>query len=284
MSKDQGPWPPDPANFNIFLFGGSTTFGYGVTDQQTIASYLQDILSDELGRKVLIYNFGRGSYYSTQERILLERLFLSGFYPDIAIFIDGLNDFSFHELGEPDGADRLRDFLDKAVEEPSAELGLINKIPVVKLARSLGSALSGKEALGNQEEEIEEYIDKELLTNRVINRYFENKKMIESICAIHDVQPVFVWQPIPSYKYDSSRHRFNMGPKHSHTQYGYQKMATHVKENSPADNFLWCADILEDFDEPLYVDGVHYSPKACEILAATVSDLLIERDLVKINQ
>lgn len=27
-STDQGPWPPDPRSYNVFVFGGSTTFGY----------------------------------------------------------------------------------------------------------------------------------------------------------------------------------------------------------------------------------------------------------------
>ena len=35
-SKDQGEWPPDPNNYNIFMFGGSTLFGYCVADDQTI--------------------------------------------------------------------------------------------------------------------------------------------------------------------------------------------------------------------------------------------------------
>src|SRR5271165_3077698 len=42
ISKDQAPWPPRPENFNIFMFGGSTTFGVGLPDDETIASYLQE--------------------------------------------------------------------------------------------------------------------------------------------------------------------------------------------------------------------------------------------------
>ena len=40
------PWPPDPNNFNIFVFGGSTTFGYGVADSETIVSYLEKKLQN----------------------------------------------------------------------------------------------------------------------------------------------------------------------------------------------------------------------------------------------
>ena len=35
---------PKTCDTNIYLYGGSTTFGYNVTDNQTIASYLQEML------------------------------------------------------------------------------------------------------------------------------------------------------------------------------------------------------------------------------------------------
>src|SRR6185503_15185425 len=78
VSAQQGPWPPDADNFNIFLFGGSTTFGYGLPDSQTVASYLQDDLAARSSPHVRVYNFGRGSYVSEQERVLFEELLLAG--------------------------------------------------------------------------------------------------------------------------------------------------------------------------------------------------------------
>ena len=55
--KNQGPWPPSKDNFNIFLFGGSTIFNYGVPENETIASYLQELFTSRL-KKVCIYNQG----------------------------------------------------------------------------------------------------------------------------------------------------------------------------------------------------------------------------------
>ena len=90
--ENRGPWPPDTMNFNIFLFGGSTVFGYGLPDDLTIASRLQSIVDEVDPRTVRVYNFGCAYYFSTQERILFENLLVTGFVPDLAIFIDGLND------------------------------------------------------------------------------------------------------------------------------------------------------------------------------------------------
>jgi len=51
---------------------------------------------------VVVYNFGRAGYYSTQERILFEYFVAKGVKPDVAIFLDGLNDFFEKEKDEPD--------------------------------------------------------------------------------------------------------------------------------------------------------------------------------------
>ena len=92
-------WPPDEEKLNIFVFGGSTTFGYGVADNETIPSHLQSFLS-KLDNRIAVYNFGRGFYYSTQEKILLELLISQNIDCDIAVFIDGLNEF-IHLENEP---------------------------------------------------------------------------------------------------------------------------------------------------------------------------------------
>ncbi len=96
--KGQGPWPPDPANLNVFVFGGSTTFSYGIKDDDAVPAKLQERLAAvALPRPVRVYNLGHGFYYSSQERALFEQILVGGIRPDVAIFIDGLNDFLFYD-------------------------------------------------------------------------------------------------------------------------------------------------------------------------------------------
>jgi hypothetical protein len=113
----QGAWPPDPASFNIFVLGGSTTFGYGVSDDETLPSAIQDCAPRPDGRAVHAYNFGRASYFSTQELLLYYRLLASGNIPSVVIFVDGLNDFSglaAHLAGELDATATLRSLVDES--------------------------------------------------------------------------------------------------------------------------------------------------------------------------
>src|SRR5262249_43078007 len=96
LVPDQGPWPPDPAAFTIFVFGGSTTFGTGVADAETIPAQLPpQFTAAPCARPVHVYNFARPGYFSVQERILFEQLLLAGHHPDLAIFVDGLNEVLF---------------------------------------------------------------------------------------------------------------------------------------------------------------------------------------------
>jgi len=110
-SREQGVWPPAEETVNVFIFGGSTTFGYGLRDDQTVASYLQQYLQPAFQRPLKVYNFGCGSYFSTQERILFTELLLAGWRPEMAIFIDGLNDFYFAN-NEPALTGSLRELVD----------------------------------------------------------------------------------------------------------------------------------------------------------------------------
>jgi hypothetical protein len=74
------------ANGSIWMFGGSTTFGYGVADAETIPAFLEQITS----KKVI--NFGRGYYYSAQENMLLRKLLATSLLPSKVVFLDGINE------------------------------------------------------------------------------------------------------------------------------------------------------------------------------------------------
>ena len=92
-SENQASWPPPKGRPVIFLFGGSATFGYNLEDRETLASYIARAWAAERGAVPAIYNFGRGRYGSSEEMLLFMRLIFEGHRPDIAIFVDGINDF-----------------------------------------------------------------------------------------------------------------------------------------------------------------------------------------------
>lgn len=286
ITKNQGPWPPGPDNLNLFLFGGSTTFGYGVPDDQTIASYLQEFLSNRLKGEVRVYNFGRGFYYSAQERILFEKLLVSGFIPDLAVFIDGFNDF-YRLDGKPALSDRFEQIYLGTKQEKntiSLESKLMNKLPMVRLVKFLKNFSIQKNNLRMLDKTPDMQIDKSKIDN-VIDRYLENKKIIEAIGDVYAVKTVFVWQPIYAYKYDLSYHLFASPTLlDNYLRFGYQYMEERVKNKSLGENFLWTADIQEHSQRPLYVDKFHYSAEMSEMLVVKIGNLLLERNFLLKNR
>lgn len=278
FTKDQGPWPLDKKYFNVFLLGGSTTFGYGVPDNQTIGSYLQELFSkDELGKELKIYNFGRGHYFSTQERILYEQLLVSGHIPDIAIFIDGLNDF-YYKDDKPLFTSGLEKFVEGKVERRYFLSQVISDLPVLRVFQPQKHQRVSNIFV----RDFYEFKKNDIL--KVINRYINNKKIIEAISAEYDVNPIFVWQPVPTYKYDLKYHLFARGGfgNHIYSSFGYNSLSS-IK-NVLGNNFLWCADMQEGLKEPLYVDVVHYSAKMSKKFAAEIHRQILERNLVVYGQ
>jgi lysophospholipase L1-like esterase len=278
VGADQGPWPPvhDGKNFVVFLFGGSTAFSYGETDDQALGSRLQPLLAKKLGRPVSVYNFGQSSYFSTQERILFEQLILSGQKPDMVIFLDGLNDFHWVNAVMPASPDAH-----PVRPEPptwrSVVTGAVWLLPMGRLAVSMRNALqeSAHRKSPDDLKVLNTNFDDPKSLQGAIDRYFTNKRLIEAEAKEYSIKTLFVWEPAPTYEYDLKYDPF-ITPElgftgFTYTKYGYPMLRDEVARTHP-DNFLWCADLQKDLHELLYVDEYHYSPKMTDIIAGCMVD------------
>lgn len=275
----QATWPPDPKAFNIFVFGGSTAFGYRVAGDQTIASHLQDLIRKQTNLPVAVYNFGRGAYMAVQERVLFEKLLLRGHVPNIAIFIDGLNEFALPD-GEPAHTKKLKKLVNELDMSLSARI--VRELPVTKLLLLISGKTETNQGTGNaNERKIWGNSDED--AKRILNWYLTNKKMITAIAKAFNVTPVFVWQPVPVYEYDQ---QYNIFGKVDYDNYcpplrpGYRIMAAENRSGSLGDNFIWCADIQRGVNKALYVDWVHYSGEMCNMIARRILDELKKRGLI----
>ena len=269
VSKDQAPWPPAANAINVFLFGGSTTFGYGLPDDQTIASYLAECgLADDFRRRLAVYNFGRGSYFSTQEMILFHQLVNAGFVPQVAVFIDGINEFD-HADGEPRFADGFRRFMDGETRSSSLE-----DVPVVSAMHWLADRL--KKA---QSQRTTSHADPAALEG-VVHRWLANKRTIQFIAGGYGVRAIFVWQPVPMYKYDLQYDLFYKPGKASGSivwaRQGYALMENLRAQGKLGPNVLWLADTQQDRHENLYVDNFHYNANFSKEIATQICGFLHE--------
>ena len=86
------PTPKPPSTFRVVLLGGSTTFGWGVNDDETIDAYMREMLAAQYpGRVIEVANLAFDGYdsYQLYERFRSDVLDLE---PDAVIVNTGVND------------------------------------------------------------------------------------------------------------------------------------------------------------------------------------------------
>jgi len=276
--KQDNPWPPSEDRFNLFVFGGSTTFGYGLPDWQTIPSYLQDLLAKD-GRKAAVYNFGHSTFYSTHELLEFQRLLMEGFKPDAAVFIDGLNEFYSYDAGLL-WTERIKDWEDqRKLGTGNALRYVFDHLPITELTtfllRYFGT--SGRDLQEKAQENVRKILEGGgggEKTKLVLDRYVKNRALIKSLAEHFNVLAYFVWQPIVAYKYNLENHLFAYREMRQHTEsgQGYRYAARQSEEGPFGRDLIWCADIQEGVEKPLYVDAVHYNAELSEMLAQCIID------------
>ena len=221
--ENQGPWPIEEDNFNVFFFGDPPPLGSGLIGQ--LASYLQEALNERgvANGNVKSYNFGRSGYFSSQEQILFHKLISQGAIPDLVVFMDGLNDFCFRD-GQPSGWQQLAAYFNSvndAAQARSAGYGIVTdwqklgdfvtEMPLLRFIAALLDRFTEQSipAYTGPSGTIEEAAPpvKELET--VLDRYINNIRQVEAVGKQFGIQSYFIWQPIPTYAYDPKYHMFS---------------------------------------------------------------------------
>lgn len=301
LVRNAGPWPPARENFNVFFFGGSTSFGVGPY-WATVASYLQEAMNaaGEIRRSVKVYNFGRSGYMSSQEQVLFHRLLSAGYRPDMVVFLDGLNDFCFHD-GQPSGWRTLAAFFNDTNERYQRQVaghGIVTKwenlvdfirtLPLMRVMHAAADRVFG-EPIPQYRRPVEparEAPEPEATLRTVIARYVSNMLQVKAVAEAFGIVPVFVWQPIPTYNYDLRYHVFNPDRLgcHVNSKVGYPMMRDSDAVRPLGQSFVWAADIQKDLAEPLYVDAFHYTAPMSRRLAQLIHAAVRERGLIKADR
>jgi hypothetical protein len=268
------PWPPDRTARNVFVFGGSTIFGYGLPDADTVPAHLEHLLVRRVG-PVRVYNFARGYYFSTQERVLFQQLLAAGTVPEVAVFVDGLNDF-YNRTGDPQFTARLRGLLAHGPEAAETSAwSLLADLPAVRavtrIARRVAARAEAAPTPGAPAAEVAS----------VIARIRVNQRLIEAVAREHGVRVLFVWQPVPTYGYDLSAHPFAAGLGiHDLSGAGYPPMLELAASGALGPDFHSCAEIQRGLHEPLYLDQVHYTPRMAKRVARCIARAVVSRRLL----
>lgn len=150
-----------------------------------------------------------------------------------------MNDFFYREDPPPPTLEMTRQ-IERDFERP-----LIGALRSLAIARRLDSfAVARRFGDGHPARTRTEFAADVQASDAVIRRYLANKNSIETIAASRKIPVVFVWQPVPTYRYDLRYHVYDdhFG-RHELSRIGYSRMRSHSQENPLGDDFIWCADL-----------------------------------------
>jgi len=262
---------------NIFIFGGSTTWGYRLPDNETIASYVQSEL-DRRSKKFIynVFNYGICSGYSKDEKRFFERLIINNRIPHYAIFIGGLNDFCRVALRWP-GETNKNSFLEfKIIKKYLFDPYFFWRGEFLKL---FGISPKMSDCLIKYDEKSIEDAGRELIFNW---------RAIRGISNEYDIKCIFVLQPISVYDYPLEKNLFL-------SEDDLKKERSYYLAANKGYRLLLRSDMLNSFTfldlHKLqikgyeYVDSCHYSSDFSKRIAESLTEeILKDNDFYNIKE
>lgn len=256
--------------YKIYCYGGSTTVGDGVADDQTISAYLESDLSLRSEVKIAVFNYGSGNHTSLHSTLRLLDHCLSGNIPDQAVFLNGFND-CYYAAG---GADGIVPFFDEILRRSQdSEFRNTALSEIVDLIPN-----SSKEALAFTSSQLSSELIKECLANIKL-RYASAvaiQKFIESNFGVkiqRFIEPNQTLncradQRLLPRLSESNPRRLLVGALYKEIEnIGMKKFFGH--------GVFSLIDIDQDKQTfPLYLDGVHFSPAMNQLLASHISGFI----------
>jgi hypothetical protein len=243
---------PIKCDKNIYLYGGSTTFGYNVTDNQTIGQYLQELLPNNY----CVYNHGRAYYYSKQENNLFINHIEEGKKINSAFFLDGINE----RCGGYEYMNYLNYSFSLLIDRPylmwkSAFKNLLLTLPVVQFYNSLFLNNRWIRVSNNNILKID-ICEKKIDLGKLYETRISTRN---SICKQFKIECYSILQPM------AGTHGVQIRELLSEDKENILKKK-YIKLSS-AEGQIDLGYIFENDSVLSYIDGVHYSPASNKKIA-----------------
>lgn len=258
------------ATVRIFVMGGSTSFGYSVSDEQTWPSQLSRILNQRarslnLPFQIEVLNYGRGFYYPSQEVALLRDLFKQGHRPSAVIFLDGLN------WGRPTDVPTFSDlfaqhFIGRQFLPERSLLDQFNWMPVARLIKAVQRWLRNPESAMPGKEKATPIHDPQ----QIINRFVQDWETARAICRQYNAIPFVFLQPDAQYNYPLTLYRREPPVSFLSARRNRARFFEGIRHASDITDLSNLFSVWGDHRKAI-VDDVHYSPGFNRLVAEQVA-------------
>ena len=257
---------------NIFMFGASSLWGWGVRDQYTIPSQLVEALAK---RKVKaeITNFSEPGYVSTQELIDLIIQLQRNHVPDLVIFYDGVNDvyaaFQSGVAGIPENEWKRK-----------LEYNLSNRY--TKLRRLFLLMSLDEFYLGEKIKELSKKLELnpikrnniDGLEKEIVEIYLNNINIVDGISKVYGFKTMYYWQPIIYYKkvLTDFEEYYNHDEEMKKLYFKTYDILQQEKPNLARYNFYDISGILANSKKSLYIDFCHVNEEGNKEIAESIAN------------
>lgn len=252
-SNGSAPRSVDALDDGTWLFGGSTSFGFGVPDHQTIAAYLEQ----RLGAPVL--NLAVRGHGSTMENRLFRYYLRAGHRPKRVVFLDGINEVCEPDLFNP----QMQRLMQRAQDGYRWEFGE----PVLFAAKLLREWVTKTRRDENEEgPEVSlscQGFGRDTPLGEIVGRALAERQAIcalDAITCYTFVQPFGgVHGPQDDRRFASSREGLEM-----------QNLYSHLAPVWTAHGAIFITHAFEGEASGMWVDPTHYSPRGNKLVAEMI--------------
>ena len=278
----------------VWALGGSTMWGHGAPDDQTIPSYLAKLLK-EWGVDTRVTNLGESGFVSTQEVINAIRGLQVGRRPHIVLFYDGVvNDSLSAALwsevpGTHQNLTHIRNKLENQQNE-AQETAIASLVRLTGLFRVSQFVLKriGKDS-AQRNSSIEVVTDREQgvpqAAQQAANIWLENYNIMAALGQRFGFVPIFVFQPalgVGEKPLDPSEEdilsiAMKGARKGGSTRVNRQLrtlIREHLRDEDTSKAIYDISDIFSDLAEPVYIDLFHISGKGNQLVAEGIFHIL----------
>ncbi len=283
----------------VWVFGGSTIWGEGAPDEETIPSHLAGLMN-AWGVDTTVKNLGERGYVSTQEVVFLYRELQAGRRPDVVVFYDGINDAAaasnWPEVpGSHVSLHRIRDRFQFGEAPSERRREFVRSLGIYKASRIVLDRLEArrKSARAHRDEaDIDttpEYLDANFrfLGGQAVDVWLANHALVAALgeefgfAALFALQPSLWTEGKPLHVSEKRILAEHLDIRAmTHIMATRAEMSAIVEERrrdgtlpSNVHNF---AEVFSTVEEPVYIDYVHTSGPGYHIVAEALFERLKE--------
>lgn len=255
----------EDSNLIIWFFGGSTVWGWGARDTNTIPSQLLCLRPD-----CIIENYAQLGFVSSQEVIYCIENLKNSPKPTIIVFLDGLNDMYSAYQSNIAGIEQNA-IKRKSIFESKNQ---INLKQIVNAKSNLYKLFKRSQTYNNITD-FQTLTDNEQLASSIVKAYNQNIQILTALLTAYQIKPLFFWQPTIFDKVNLTEYENKVKRIVDHWQPVHTSVKQHISKDKALDKrVIDLSDLFMNETKPIYIDPWHYNEYANNVLALTINKFI----------